>query len=98
MDIQKRLKELAAMDYGSSDEVRKQILAAVNDDESKVVSYPVPSPLDKPDGARVKTPSEWVLERRHAILKMFRDAMEKTAQGKRIGRTEGIRSDRIEYA
>lgn len=75
MDMQERLKELAAMDYWSSGEIRKLILAAVNYDESKVISYPIPSPLDRPDGSRVKTPSEWVLERRPAILKMFKDEM-----------------------
>ena len=43
-----------------------------NYDESKVGSYSLPNPLQKPDGSLVKTPSEWKKQRAY-LLKLLAD-------------------------
>ena len=46
-----------------------------NEDESKVVSYPLPDPLLCQDGTPVTTPELWTEKRRGEILEMFRMQM-----------------------
>ncbi len=52
---------------------REDILSDINQDESKVPAYTLPSPLTKADGSQVKTAFEWVNFQRPRILDLYKN-------------------------
>ncbi len=59
---------------------------AVNYDESKVGSIPIPDPLQCEDGTKVSTADQWLKKRRPEVLRLFeREVYGKTPEGKLPG-------------